>query len=255
MQPKHSSPNTADCAKVDSKWKKQDKFTDPTGLLTTASYDHSTDVLPTYHSDLKSGWDWFGSPFYATSNLLSGMINFASSTLNATNQWLKNIGLDPMALGPAGRELEAVLEFGSTLRTFGVVKYESSFLHELKDITDLPKGSRPDPTTYLSKEYIAKHLAQFEDGVTKIKAMPPEPGKAAGPEEGAFFMPTSVVDSALAKANGNVSMLEKILGFKPGELGSSPVRIDIPTPQGFVCQAVMSLVQMPSGFLGVTRVV
>jgi len=31
-----------------------------------------------------------------------------------------------------------------------------------------PKGSRPDPRTYLGDEYVAKHLAKFEDGAAFI---------------------------------------------------------------------------------------
>lgn len=52
MQPKHSSPNTADCAKVDSKWKKQDKFTDPTGLY----------IIPTAYPNLMSDKEVANTP-------------------------------------------------------------------------------------------------------------------------------------------------------------------------------------------------
>ena len=32
-------------------------------------------------------------------------------------------------------------------------------------ITSIPKGSRPDPSTYLSKDYMEQHLKKFEMAV------------------------------------------------------------------------------------------
>ena len=32
------------------------------------------------------------------------------------------------------------------------------------EIVSIPKGSRPDPSTYLNKEFIHTHLSQFDDG-------------------------------------------------------------------------------------------
>lgn len=51
-------------------------------------------------------------------------------------------------------------------------------------------------------------------------------------------MPSTVADSFVAKAGGDVSVLEKLLSLEPGTLGANPVRIDIPSPGGL---------RMPSG--------
>lgn len=40
---------------------------------------------------------------------------------------------------------------------------------QIDEIINTPKGSRPDPSSYLSKEYIDAHLAQFDDGVSVIQ--------------------------------------------------------------------------------------
>jgi len=36
------------------------------------------------------------------------------------------------------------------------------------EIVDIPKGSRPKPSTYLDVNYITKHLAKFKDGASRI---------------------------------------------------------------------------------------
>lgn len=40
---------------------------------------------------------------------------------------------------------------------------------QMDDIINIPKGSRPNPLTYLSQDYIDAHLAQFDDGVSVIQ--------------------------------------------------------------------------------------
>ncbi|QJD85852.1 RHS repeat protein [Cohnella herbarum] len=92
------------------------------------------------------------------------------------------------------------------------------------------KGLRPNPSTYLSKEYIDSHLAMFEGGVTKIQWGAPT--RPLGPPTGTFIMPKSVADDLIAKSGGDVSKLEELLSLDPGTLGSSPVRVDIPKPTG-----------------------
>lgn len=37
-----------------------------------------------------------------------------------------------------------------------------------EDILAIPKGDRPDPKTYLTPEYVAQHLAQFENGGSRF---------------------------------------------------------------------------------------
>ncbi|WP_312282046.1 hypothetical protein, partial [Oscillibacter sp.] len=93
---------------------------------------------------------------------------------------------------------------------------------QIDDIIKMPRGQRPDPSTYLTKEYIDHHLSQFKDGVTKIQAALKR--DTVGPPEGTYVMPTSVVDDLLKRANGDVNLLEDFLGLERGALGDAPVR-------------------------------
>ena len=106
----------------------------------------------------------------------------------------------------------------------------------LDDIVAMPKGSRPDPATYLSPGYISNQLAKFQGGVTKIKAN--RPTGTEGPPGGTFVMPKSEADRIIAQAGGDVRKLEQLLGLNPGSLGNAPVRVDIANPTGL---------RMPSG--------
>lgn len=107
---------------------------------------------------------------------------------------------------------------------------------QIDDIINIPKGNRPDPSTYLTQEYIDEHLAMFQNGVTKI--YPSAPSGAIGPPDGTFVLPASYADDIIVQANGDIRILEQLLGFDPGYLGDDPVRIDIASPQGL---------RMPSG--------
>jgi hypothetical protein len=101
---------------------------------------------------------------------------------------------------------------------------------QIDDIINIPRGERPDPSTYLSPEYIDQHLSQFRNGATKIYASVPT--GAVGPAEGTFVMPSSVADDLIRQANGDVKVLEQLLGFAPGDLGDAPVRVDVAEPHG-----------------------
>lgn len=107
---------------------------------------------------------------------------------------------------------------------------------QVEEILSAPDGQRPDPSTYLSSEYITKHLAQFDDGVSKITRKLPT--DSIGPPGGTFVMPTSVADDIILRAGGNIQKLEELLSLNPGDLGAKPVRIDISNPKGL---------RMPSG--------
>jgi len=94
----------------------------------------------------------------------------------------------------------------------------------------------PNPKTYLEPAYVAKHLSMFKDGVSKITWGVNR--AEIGPPDGHFVMPSFVADEMIAKSGGNIAKLENLLGLEKGELGNSPVRVDIPSPQG---------VRMPTG--------
>ncbi len=108
---------------------------------------------------------------------------------------------------------------------------------QIESIVNTPKGSRPDPSSYLSKEYIDAHLAQFDDGVSVIQTewaysrYSETNGFVGVPDDNSLFvMPKNYCDDVVASANGNVSIIEKKLGFQEGYFsdGGGLVRIDAP---------------------------
>lgn len=98
------------------------------------------------------------------------------------------------------------------------------------DILSLPKGSRPPASDYLTPAYQDAHAALFEGGVARIQ--PSAPTGTIGRTE-TWVLPKSVADDTIAQAGGDISKLEQLLGYDPGYLGSSPVRVDIPSPSGY----------------------
>ncbi len=97
-------------------------------------------------------------------------------------------------------------------------------------ILSTPKGQRPDPSTYLSQDYIKAHLLEFEGGVTKV--MPQAPTGTVGPMGGGFVMSKTRADELIKLAGGDRAKLEELLGFDKGYLGKDPVRVDIESPSG-----------------------
>ena len=97
---------------------------------------------------------------------------------------------------------------------------------QIQDIVNTPKGGRPNPSTYLRKEYIDAHLAQFDDGasiiMTKEQYMTYVKGNAniGIPSDGTqFVMPKNYCDKIAANANGNISIYEKkqvqiVIGYR-----------------------------------------
>jgi hypothetical protein len=98
-------------------------------------------------------------------------------------------------------------------------------------VTNMPKGQRPPPPTYMSEEAIAAHLKPFESGAVKVVKQAPE-GGAVGPPQGTYVMPKAEVDKAVAQAAGDVGKLEEILGLPKGELGKQPMLVDVKQPTG-----------------------
>ena len=112
---------------------------------------------------------------------------------------------------------------------------------QIEKIVNTPKGSRPDPSSYLSQEYIEAHLAQFDDGVSVIqtewayKRYSEINGFVGVPDDNSLFvMPKNYCDDVIERANRNISIIEKELGF-PEEYfsdGGGLIRIDAPnTPE------------------------
>jgi len=120
---------------------------------------------------------------------------------------------------------------------------------QIDDIINTPKGSRPNPSSYLSQDYIDAHLAQFDDGasiiMTKEQYIMYVKGNAniGIPSDGTqFVMPKNFCDEIAMKAKGDISVYEISLGFDIGHFsdGGGLVRIDINDLKGLN-------LRMPSG--------
>ena len=103
------------------------------------------------------------------------------------------------------------------------------------EILAMEKGTRPDPSEYLSPEYIEQHLAKFEEGASRF--MPQENFDKYGlaQRDGtSFVMATSEIDKLMEATKGDARAMEQALGWPGGYLDRHTVlRIDIPEPQTY----------------------
>ena len=93
----------------------------------------------------------------------------------------------------------------------------------------------------MSQKYIDAYLAQFDDGVSVIQTewaynqYSKTNGFVGVPDDNSLFvMPKNYCDDVIARANGNISIIEKKLGFPEGYFrdGGGLIRIDAPnTPE------------------------
>ncbi len=110
------------------------------------------------------------------------------------------------------------------------------------EIIATPKGIRPDPSEYLSPEYIESHLEKFTDGATRF--MPEsnlEKYGIAQRDGTSFVIPKNEADAMIEATVGDPRAIENELGLPEGFLDSNNiVRIDIADPEAFH-------LRMPSG--------
>ena len=103
-----------------------------------------------------------------------------------------------------------------------------------KSVLSIPKKERPSVEKVYSSEYIEAHKQQFENGAIKIQKYTPEEGGYNNGAVGnikdhvAFVMPKEVGEILIKVTKGDPELLEDILGLHRGDLGSSPVAIEIP---------------------------
>lgn len=94
------------------------------------------------------------------------------------------------------------------------------------------KGMRPDPSEYLSSEYIDQHLDKFRDGAARY--MPEDNLQKYGiaQRDGTSFVLTKHdADALIARTGGDPRAMERALGLPDGFLDENRVvRIDIPEP-------------------------
>ena len=103
-----------------------------------------------------------------------------------------------------------------------------------KSVLSIPKKDRPIVEKVYSSEYIKAHKQQFENGAIKFQKFTPEEGGynngAVGNEKDhvAFVIPKEAGEILIKVTKGDPELLEDILGLHRGDLGSSPVAIEIP---------------------------
>ncbi|CAH0123084.1 MULTISPECIES: hypothetical protein [unclassified Microbacterium] len=101
----------------------------------------------------------------------------------------------------------------------------------------------PDPDRMLPERYRSEHLAQFDNGGSRIQSK--SGYDAYGPfrsdgDNQTFLMPTDQVQHVLDNANGDISLIESQLGLNPGDLQAPLVHVEFPT-------LTSADVHMPSG--------
>ncbi|HFI0083324.1 TPA: T7SS effector LXG polymorphic toxin [Streptococcus suis] len=124
------------------------------------------------------------------------------------------------------------------------VEYQPDYSSD--SILSIPKGDRPDVNNVFSPEYIEAHKQQFDNGAIKFQKFTPEEGgfnngAIGNPKDHvAFVMPKDVGETLIEVSKGDPRILEDLLGLHPGDLGDSPVAIDIPAEN-------LHNVRIPSG--------
>jgi hypothetical protein len=96
----------------------------------------------------------------------------------------------------------------------------------------MDKGDRPDPSEYLSPEFIQHHLEKFDDGAARFMPLNNFDKYGLGQVDGTtFVMPKHEADSLSQLFVTDRSALARALGLPEGffERGKL-VRIDIPDP-------------------------
>ncbi len=103
----------------------------------------------------------------------------------------------------------------------------------VRRIQALPKGQRPDPSSYMPPEVIESQLAQFEGGGTRfmLKSNLEKYGPAQK-DGSSFIMTKAQADKLMQSAGGNARAMEDALGLPQGTLESGQlVRVDVPSPK------------------------
>ncbi|MFZ0228008.1 MAG: hypothetical protein WAL41_13955 [Mycobacterium sp.] len=103
------------------------------------------------------------------------------------------------------------------------------------EILAMEKGTRPDPSEYLSREYIEHHLDKFHEGATRFMPESNLNKYGIAQRDGtSFVMPKSEADALIEATQGDPRAMESALGLVEGFLDSNKiVRIDIDHPEQF----------------------
>jgi RHS repeat-associated protein len=99
---------------------------------------------------------------------------------------------------------------------------------EIAQIRAIPKGERPDPSTYLSNSHIDSVMNEFDDGAAWIvpqETLDNHPPPPVGRPDGQFAMPNDAMNDLLKRTGGDVSKIEKELGIQEGAWKGKELRV------------------------------
>ncbi|MGN6528845.1 MAG: hypothetical protein ACTHL8_20825, partial [Burkholderiaceae bacterium] len=118
---------------------------------------------------------------------------------------------------------------------------QDAFTKPLDQVYDevyaVPKAARPDPSTYLSSDFMDSHTEQFLGGSARVDTVASfdkynklnaDAGLPFGRDDGVFMSPKSLIDDLYD--TGDPSLMEKTLGFDPGTFADD----------GTMCRTVVS---------------
>ena len=105
----------------------------------------------------------------------------------------------------------------------------------------IPKGSRPDPSTYLDADYIASHLAKFDDGAVRFTKQSSIDKYGTLRSKEAFTIPISEFDNLFAETGGDLAQIQTKLGLNAGDLTGDDAVI------AWVKKSDLGEVKIPSG--------
>lgn len=136
--------------------------------------------------------------------------------------------LRPVRFDPARGVFEDV-QTGQTFRSTAEVEAYNA-------VRLMPKADRPEPSTYLPADKVDAHLARFDEGASYLvpKAALDRYGRAllGRADNSQFVMTRPEMDDMIARARGDVAVVERELGIPAGAWqGKTLVRIDIPSPR------------------------
>ncbi|MFZ4840879.1 hypothetical protein [Mycetocola saprophilus] len=101
-------------------------------------------------------------------------------------------------------------------------------------IRAIPHGERPDPSTYLSPEYIREHLAQFEGGATRFVSRDNFETFGLSQRDGtSFVMASNQFDTLMSKTGGDLRAMETELGLPEYFLDEDLLKVEIPNPERY----------------------
>ncbi len=99
-------------------------------------------------------------------------------------------------------------------------------------IQNLPKGSRPDPTTYIPVDVIDAQLAAFDNGASRFMLQKNLDKYGPAQADGTSFVMTRTEADRLVSTAKDARSMEDALGLPAGTLNSSTlVRVDVPRPK------------------------